>query len=82
LKLRAYAFSGAAGPVREGILPLGELAAVIGANDAGKSRLVQGLASGLQSGPESGFRSAFFIEVLKGESPHLFRAVDTWIAFR
>lgn len=79
LRLLGFAFDGAPGPVKRGYVPLGELTAVIGANDAGKSRLVRTFASALVQGAETGAgREMFFAECDESEMPTLFRAIDDW----
>jgi hypothetical protein len=77
--LSGFAFSGAPGPVKHGFVPLGELTAVIGANDAGKSRLVRTFASSLASAtdPERG-RAAFFASHSDDETRALLWVFEDW----
>jgi hypothetical protein len=79
VRLIGFAFRDAAGPVREGYLPLGELTAVIGANDAGKSRLVRLFASALngEASPDR-TRCVFFAQVSEPEVNTLFDRITKW----
>jgi hypothetical protein len=77
--VRCFAFSGAPGPVRDAGIRLGDLTAVIGSNDAGKSRLIRNLATALDaSDPDGQTWSALVVEVEEGDVASLFRAVDRW----
>jgi ABC-type phosphonate transport system ATPase subunit len=71
VRLIAYAFSGATDPVVEGVLWLGELTAVLGPNDSGKSRLVRGFASALD-GPQDGDGSP----AAQGRNAAIYAALD------
>jgi energy-coupling factor transporter ATP-binding protein EcfA2 len=56
-------------------LPVGELTAVIGANDAGKTRLTQSLAAALNmSGPGTGSFSCVLVEVEEADRASLVKA--------
>lgn len=79
LKLLGFAVAGAPGPVTEGYLPLGELTAVIGANDAGKSRMVRTFSRAFASdlSLEAG-RTQFIVELDLAEADLLLNAIDQW----
>ena len=79
MRLVGFAFSRARGPVKDGYLPLGDLTAVIGANDAGKSRLVRTFADVLESGIAlGGMRAAIYARLDDTELPALLKAIDPW----
>jgi energy-coupling factor transporter ATP-binding protein EcfA2 len=70
-----FAFEGAPGPVAAASLPVGELTAVIGANDAGKTRFTQSLAAALNlSGTGAGSWSCVAFEVEDADRASLLKA--------
>jgi energy-coupling factor transporter ATP-binding protein EcfA2 len=76
VRLRGFAFEDAAGPVTRGFVPLGELTAVIGANDSGKSRLLQTMYRALGSACELGPTECLLVvELEEEEIRRLFAAV-------
>jgi energy-coupling factor transporter ATP-binding protein EcfA2 len=76
--LLGFAFDGMPGPVKMGHVRLGELTAIIGANDVGKSRLVRTFATALAQGRVGNERVRFFAECNESEIPALFRAIEDW----
>jgi energy-coupling factor transporter ATP-binding protein EcfA2 len=71
MRLVGFRFEQADGPASTGYVPLGQLTAVLGANDAGKSRLLATLASALREPPTIGAR--FYVELAPEEIPRMLR---------
>lgn len=79
MRLLSFAFKDALGPVKEGFLPLGELTAVIGANDAGKTRLMSTFAEALAAESDPGdVQATFYVEIELAELSELFGAMERW----
>jgi energy-coupling factor transporter ATP-binding protein EcfA2 len=79
LKLLGFSFAGAPGPVTAGYLSLGELTAVIGPNDAGKTRLVRTFSQAML--PDTALqaeRASFFVCLDPREVETLLDAVERW----
>jgi ABC-type transport system involved in cytochrome bd biosynthesis fused ATPase/permease subunit len=71
MRLIGFRFDEADGPVSEGFLPLGQLTGILGASDAGKSRLLRMLASALTSPPT--VRARFYAELAPEEISRMLR---------
>jgi ATPase subunit of ABC transporter with duplicated ATPase domains len=74
MRLIGYGFVRADAPARVGYLPLDDLTVLIGANDAGKSRLLEALAvhmGGATLTPEGLEASAFFMDLNEEEAARL-----------
>ena len=76
MDLIAFRFDGARGPVSSGLIPLGRVTAVLGANDVGKSRLVRTLLSALSDDPARHHRLYAVLGI--NEVPRLLEAIEDW----
>jgi predicted ATP-dependent endonuclease of OLD family len=74
MRLIGYGFVRADAPARVGYLPLDDLTVLIGANDTGKSRLLDALAvhmGGASANPQGLEASAFFMDLDEEEAARL-----------
>ena len=80
MRLVGYSFARSDGPLSVGYLPLGDLTVVVGPNDAGKTRLLKGLAAHLSrtSTSDLGDEDAvFFVELLDSERKDFADSVES-----